>query len=68
MPSYDYRCEKCGRFTIRQGIKEKALDTCPTCDSPVHRVIGKSVGVVYKCSGFYCTDSKCSPCGEAANS
>lgn len=57
MPTYDYRCPKCDKFTISQGIKEPALKTCPTCGSPVHRLIGKNVNIVYKCSGFYCTDS-----------
>ncbi|MDX9872404.1 MAG: zinc ribbon domain-containing protein [Clostridia bacterium] len=68
IPSYDYRCPACGKFTVRQGIKEKALDACPTCGSPVHRVIGKNVGVLYKCSGFYSTDSKSSaaPAAETA--
>ncbi|PKM87886.1 MAG: FmdB family transcriptional regulator [Firmicutes bacterium HGW-Firmicutes-12] len=68
MPNYDYRCQKCGKFTVQQSIKDKALDTCTTCGSPVHRVIGKNVGVLYKCSGFYCTDSKGTSCGEAASS
>ena len=57
MPHYDYRCSQCGKFTVYQGIKEKALNSCPTCGSPVHRLIGKNVNVVYKCSGFYCTDT-----------
>ncbi|HHZ16187.1 MAG TPA: zinc ribbon domain-containing protein [Peptococcaceae bacterium] len=56
MPSYDYRCPKCGKFTISQRITEKALTECPTCGSPVNRLIGKNINVVYKCSGFYCTD------------
>ena len=57
MPHYDYRCSQCGKFTVYQGIKEKALASCPTCGSPVHRLIGKNVNVMYKCSGFYCTDT-----------
>lgn len=58
MPSYTYRCPKCEKFTISQGIKEPALSQCPTCGSPVQRIIGKNVNIVYKCSGFYCTDTK----------
>lgn len=64
MPSYDYRCESCGKFTISQGIKEPALTVCPTCGSSVSRLIGKNVNILYKCSGFYCTDTK-SPSGTA---
>lgn len=66
MPTYDYRCPECGKFTVQQSIKEKALDACPTCGSPVHRVIGKNVGVLFKCSGFYSTDSKASPAAPEA--
>lgn len=62
MPNYDYRCSNCGKFTVYQGIKEKALDTCPTCGSPVNRVIGKNIGIVYKCAGFYTTDTR--PSGD----
>ncbi|MCR4437399.1 MAG: hypothetical protein NUV41_16535 [Eubacteriales bacterium] len=58
MPNYDYRCPQCGKFTVYQGIKEKALETCPSCGSPVYRLIGRNVGIVYKCSGFYCTDTR----------
>ena len=62
MPTYDYRCPKCGKFTISQGIKEKALENCPTCGAAVHRLIGKNVNIIYKCSGFYSTDTR-SPSG-----
>lgn len=58
MPTYDYRCQSCGKFTVSQGIKEPALSSCPTCGSPVSRLIGKNVNILYKCAGFYCTDNK----------
>lgn len=64
MPTYDYRCQSCGKFTISQGIKEPALSSCPTCGSPVSRLIGKNVNILFKCSGFYSTDTK-SPSGTA---
>jgi putative FmdB family regulatory protein len=57
MPTYDYKCEKCGRFEKTQRITEPALTQCPTCGSPVERLISKNVGVVFKGSGFYCTDN-----------
>ncbi|MDD2400732.1 MAG: zinc ribbon domain-containing protein [Clostridia bacterium] len=57
MPAYDYRCPKCGVFTINQRIIEKALVECPTCGSSVKRIISKNVNVIYKCSGFYCKDT-----------
>lgn len=67
MPSYDYRCPQCGKFTINQGIKEKPLQKCPTCQSPVNRLIGKNVNIIYKCSGFYTTDSRSSPSSSDYN-
>ncbi|QNB45344.1 zinc ribbon domain-containing protein [Thermanaerosceptrum fracticalcis] len=67
MPSYDYRCPRCGKFTITQGIKEAPLQKCPTCQSPVNRLIGKNVNIIYKCSGFYTTDSKSSPSSQGSN-
>jgi putative FmdB family regulatory protein len=58
MPTYDYRCENCGKFQIMQSIKEKPLTQCPTCGKSVHRVIGKNVNVILKGSGFYSTDNR----------
>lgn len=66
MPSYTYRCPNCDKFTVSQGIKEPALAQCPTCGSPVQRIIGRNVNIVYKCSGFYCTDTRPSAAGEGA--
>lgn len=57
MPIYDYRCEKCGRFEAKQKITDDPLAACPECGSPVHRLISKNVGVVFKGSGFYKTDN-----------
>lgn len=58
MPTYSYRCEKCGILELVQSISEPSLTSCPNCDSPVRRVIGKNVLVLFKGSGFYCTDSR----------
>lgn len=66
MPTYDYRCPKCGKFTVSQRITEKALEECPTCSSPVSRLIGRNVNIIYKCSGFYCKDTF-SPSGVSEN-
>jgi putative FmdB family regulatory protein len=60
MPIYDYRCEKCGAFEVKQRITEDALTVCPTCGSEVHRIISKNVGIVFKGPGFYCTDHRSS--------
>lgn len=58
MPLYDYQCDQCGhRFEVRQGIKEDPLTECPACQGVIRRVI-HPVGIVFKGSGFYITDSR----------
>jgi putative FmdB family regulatory protein len=58
MPLYEYACERCGhRFETRQGIRESALTECPQCGGPIRRVV-QAVGIVFKGSGFYKTDSR----------
>ncbi len=58
MPLYEYACQNCGhRFEVRQGIREDSLTTCPTCGGKIRRVI-HPVGIVFKGSGFYKTDSR----------
>lgn len=58
MPIYDYECENCGKFEKMQKITAPALEECPTCGGKVRRLISKNVGIVFKGSGFYTTDSK----------
>ena len=58
MPIYTYECEHCGqRFDAKQSFSDQPLTVCPTCEGKIHRVI-QPVGVVFKGSGFYVTDSK----------
>jgi putative FmdB family regulatory protein len=58
MPTYEYQCEKCGSFEQWQSIKDAALQTCPTCGSPVKRLVSANVGFILKGSGFYQNDYK----------
>ncbi len=58
MPTYEYKCAKCGVFEKFQSIKEEPIKTCPKCETDVNRIISKNVGVVYKTGGFYCTDNR----------
>ena len=57
MPTYLYECDECGRFEKMQSIKASPLKECPKCGSEVRRIIG-SPGVIFKGSGFYCTDTR----------
>jgi putative FmdB family regulatory protein len=60
MPRYDYRCKKCGReFEATHGIHDK-VRKCDECGGEVRRVF-HPVGIVFKGSGFYATDSKKPP-------
>ncbi len=58
MPVYTYECENCGeRFEARQSFNDEPLTVCPTCEGKLYRVI-QPVGIVFKGSGFYVTDSR----------
>ena len=60
MPTYDYKCNKCdSSFEIVQSFHESPKKKCPNCKkNSIHRVISGGVGLVFKGSGFYVTDSK----------
>ena len=58
MPTYEYFCDTCAQnFDVVQSFTDDPLTACPTCGSPVRKVFG-SVGIVFKGSGFYKTDSR----------
>lgn len=58
MPTYEYKCEECGILFERfQHFSEDPVTVCPECNGPVHRVICP-VGIIFKGSGFYVTDSR----------
>lgn len=57
MPTYQYACADCGHeFEIFQSFTEDSLTECPECKGEVKKVFS-AVGVVFKGSGFYKTDS-----------
>jgi len=63
VPTYTYACTECGhRFDAVQAFSDDALTTCPQCSGRLRKLFN-SVGVVFKGSGFYRTDSR-----EAAKS
>lgn len=58
MPTYQYLCTDCGhRFDVVQSIHDEALTTCSECGGSIRRVL-HPVGVTFKGSGFYRTDSR----------
>jgi putative FmdB family regulatory protein len=58
VPTYEYRCDQCGKnFDVVQSFHDDPLTNCPTCGAPVKKVFG-NVGIVFKGSGFYKTDSR----------
>ena len=58
MPTYQYRCTECGEdLEAVQKFSDPALTTCPTCGGQLRKVFNP-VGVVFKGSGFYRTDSR----------
>ena len=60
MPTYQYACTSpaCGlEFERVQAFTDAAITDCPDCSGRVRKVYG-SVGVVFKGSGFYRTDSR----------
>ena len=57
MPTYDYRCRKCGhQFELFHGIKDEAPKRCPKCRGRAQRVPAGGAGVLFKGTGFYITD------------
>jgi putative FmdB family regulatory protein len=60
VPTYQYVCtnsEDKHEFEVVQSFSDPSVTECPQCGSPVRKVYG-SVGVVFKGSGFYRTDSR----------
>lgn len=58
MPTYQYACTECGHeFEQFQSFSEDALTECPECQGRLRKLFN-AVGVVFKGSGFYRTDSR----------
>jgi putative FmdB family regulatory protein len=58
MPTYEYRCKDCGEhLEVVQSFTDAALTECPRCSGSLRKVFG-SIGITFKGSGFYKTDSR----------
>jgi putative FmdB family regulatory protein len=60
MPTYDYVCQSCEHaFEHFQSMTSDLLKDCPKCAKPsLKRLIGAGGALIFKGTGFYCTDYK----------
>jgi putative FmdB family regulatory protein len=66
VPTYEYACTSCGeQLEAVQRFSDDPLTVCPACGGALRKVFSP-VGIVFKGSGFYRTDSRKStiPSGE----
>ena len=67
MPTYEYACRSCGQhLEVVQSFKDDALTECPHCGGALRKVFG-SIGITFKGSGFYKTDSRSSSAKKGAS-
>jgi putative FmdB family regulatory protein len=58
VPTYQYACTECGhRLEAVQSFSDDALTVCPECEGRLRKLYS-AVGIVFKGSGFYRTDSR----------
>lgn len=58
MPTYEYACDSCGNgFEVVQKMQDAPVEKCPECGKKVRRVLSGGIGISFKGSGFYVTDS-----------
>jgi putative FmdB family regulatory protein len=68
VPTYQYACTACDhRFEAVQSFTDASLTECPACSGNLRKVFS-SVGIVFKGSGFYRTDSRSGGGGVAGGS
>lgn len=59
MPTYEYKCKKCGNtFEKFQSIIADPIKKCKSCDGEVYRLISKNGNFILKGSGYYSTDNR----------
>jgi putative FmdB family regulatory protein len=58
MPTYEYACKTCGEhIEVVQSFQDEPLTECPNCGGALRKVFG-NIGITFKGSGFYKTDSR----------
>ncbi|MCF8526569.1 MAG: zinc ribbon domain-containing protein [Candidatus Nanopelagicales bacterium] len=59
MPTYEYACSTCdATHEVQQKMTDPTLTECPVCGKATVRKLFSGVGVHFKGSGFYRTDSR----------
>jgi putative FmdB family regulatory protein len=67
VPTYQYACTGCGhQLEAVQSFSDDPLTTCPQCQGRLRKLFS-SVGIVFKGSGFYRTDSRANGGGKSAS-
>ena len=68
VPTYEYLCDACGHaFEMVQAFSDAPVSECPQCKGNVRKVYS-NVGIVFKGSGFYKTDSQAKPAAPKTES
>lgn len=68
MPTYDYRCRDCDHeMEVQQSFSDEPLTVCPQCGGNLRKVFS-AVGITFKGSGFYKTDSRGSSSSSSSSS
>jgi putative FmdB family regulatory protein len=66
VPTYQYACTACGhQLEAVQAFSDEPMTVCPACEGRLRKVFS-AVGIVFKGSGFYRTDSRADKSGESA--
>jgi len=69
MPTYEYRCKECEHeLEVQQSFTDDALTDCPACEQPSLKKKFSAVGISFKGSGFYKTDSRGSTSSSTTSS
>ncbi len=67
MPTYQYACTTCGeQLEVVQTFSDDPLTICPACGGALRKVYS-AVGIVFKGSGFYRTDSRAEAKSKSSN-
>ena len=68
MPTYEYACRSCGEhLEVVQSFKDEPLTECPACKGTLRKVFSP-IGITFKGSGFYKTDSRSSSSKSSTSS